>query len=91
MKKEESKTIDEILTQFEYQEYLSRGYKRINGGFSTAKVICTDKNYIHIELKIGVQDEEENTVHTELFKLKREFVQDPQLSIREKAYLVEYE
>jgi len=79
-----------VLDLFAYHEYRGRGYKWINGAFSHAKVKEVDEDFIHIVLKIGVQDGATNSVSKENYRLARDVLaQDTPAN--KKMYLIEAE
>lgn len=63
--------VQEALQKFEQQEYSRTGVSKLSGGFSVASIKDKDEDYFYINLKWGVQDGDENTVHTEQWKMCR--------------------
>ena len=49
-----------------------RIYRKLNGGFSEAKMFDYDEGTIDVILEYGVQDGDENNVRTEQFRIDRE-------------------
>lgn len=69
--KEELKKLSKVLSELENEAYNSMGYRRINGSFADAKHFNVDNEIIDVELKHGVQDDTEDTVHTEQYQVDR--------------------
>jgi hypothetical protein len=79
------KPLIEVLDEFEWQEYNNTGVKRINGGFAHADFEDFDSEWVYIQLKWGVQDGDENTVHTEQYKIAKSDLMDGFLTVQEKV------
>ncbi len=82
LSKKEIKELKKVLDLFEQHEYLSMGYKHINGAFSHADMKEYDDEWIRIDLVLGVQDGCSNDIRTEYWKLRRDI-------LRSKTTLVE--
>jgi hypothetical protein len=75
MKKKYNLTDIEVknkLTKFEWDTLKATGIRHLSGGFVEAEVFGMDKEYFDVELKWGVQNDCENRVHTEQYKMNRE-------------------
>jgi hypothetical protein len=71
MNNTELKSLSEALCKFEHEVLIGSGLKKISGGFAVANMFNFDDNYIDIELKSGIQNDCENDVITEQFKMDR--------------------
>ena len=69
--KKELKTLGKVLDEFDRQTTIDTGVARISGGFAVADMFNYDDEYIDIQLKWGIQNDCENNVHSEQWKLKR--------------------
>lgn len=63
--------VADALTVFELETKHETAVCRISGGFATADIVDWDEEYFSIELKWGVQNDVENRVTTELYKMNR--------------------
>lgn len=66
-----SKELKDALDRLENETYNSTGIKYNSGGFATAEVWNYDDEYFDVELKWGIQNDAEDTVHTENYKIDR--------------------
>jgi len=60
------------LDKLEQNTIYDTGIKNISGGFANADIFDYDEDYFDIELKWGIQNDCENNVHTEQYKMDRE-------------------
>lgn len=67
----ETETLKKVLDQFEHATLLDTGTKKISGGFANADFDGVDEDWIYITLKWGVQNDVDDDVHTEDWKLDR--------------------
>jgi len=74
-----------LLDEFEWQEYRNTGVNRLNGGFTHADYEDFDNEWVYIELKWGVVDGDENTVHTEQYKIAISDLLDSTLAVSKKV------
>jgi len=63
--------VKKALEEFEYQTEYDTGVRHISGGFASADIYDYDECYFYIELKWGVQNDCENRVNTENWKMDR--------------------
>ena len=63
--------VKDALYEFEKETQLDVGVKNLSGGFASANIFDYDDNYFDIELKWGVQNDVENRVNTEQYKMDR--------------------
>jgi len=66
-----SKVIHKILDEMEIEVIAQMGYKNISGGFSEADITDQDNDFIYVELVHGIQNDTEDTIHTEQWKIDR--------------------
>lgn len=71
MTNNELKQLSIALEQLEIDVLSTTGYNKISGGFAIAEMFDFDEDIIDIELKHGIQNDYENTVHTEQLKIDR--------------------
>lgn len=67
----DSKEVKKALDEFERKTVYETGVRMISGGFATADIFDYDNEYFDIELKWGVQNDVENRVNTEQYKMNR--------------------
>ena len=82
---DETEALKKILDQFEYATVLDTGVKKISGGFADADFSDVDEDWIYITLKWGVQNDVDNDVHEEDWKLPREILLDSDMTVKEKV------
>jgi len=78
-----------ILETFEHITYKDTGYFRLSGGFAVADYDCHDDQWVFITLKYGVQNDVENRVYTEKYKIPLEIVNDESISTQKKSTYME--
>lgn len=69
------KQISDKLDSLEKETYYSTGVKMYSGGFANAELYNYDDEYADIELKWGIQNDVENVVHTEHYKLNLQTIE----------------
>ena len=69
LSKAEKDGAEVLLKNLETEAYLP--YKNLSGGFAIAKITDIDDETISIELRHGIQDGDEDTVHTERIQVFR--------------------
>lgn len=69
---EETDTLSDVLDQFEHQTIIETAVRRISGGFANAEYSSCDRDWVYITLKWGVQNDVDNDVHEEDWKIARE-------------------
>lgn len=67
----ELEKIKPILENLEKETLLDTGMAKLSGGFATTCIFDYDDDYIDIELKWGIQNDCENRVETEQYKINR--------------------
>jgi len=61
-----------VMTEaFERKTLCETAVGKISGGFAVADMFNYDDDYIDIELKWGIQNECEDNIHTERYKINR--------------------
>lgn len=86
-----TKAIKPVLDEFEWQEYCNTGMRRLNGGFTKADledVYEDDNGWVYIELRWGIKDGDEDTVHTEHYKISLDMLLSDK-SVKEKVFSIE--
>jgi hypothetical protein len=63
--------VKDALEELETETIASTGVQGISGGFATADIFDHDEHYFDIELKWGIQNDCENVVHTEQYRMDR--------------------
>lgn len=63
--------VKNALDELERDTIYDTGIKNISGGFASANIFDYDDEYFYIELKWGVQNDCENRVNTENYKMNR--------------------
>ena len=71
------KKLKPILDKFEWSVLTEQFLHRINGGFATADYSYHDKNNIYIKLVFGTQNDVDNDVYEEDWKLPIDDFNDP--------------
>jgi len=66
-----SKEVKKALNNFELETELTTGVRKICGGFVVAKIFDFDDEYFDFELRWGIQNDCEDIVHTEQWKMNR--------------------
>jgi hypothetical protein len=61
--------LKELLEMFEWTEYVNTSMNHINGGFTTTDYEDHNDEWVYFNLKWGIVDGVENTVHTESYKI----------------------
>ena len=61
----------QALQELENETYNSTGIRYSSGGFASADIFDFDEDYFDVQLKWGVQNDCENTVHTENYTMDR--------------------
>ena len=67
-----SGVLKDVLDEFEWVEYNATGMKHMNGGFARAELdddAGVEDGWVYITLKWGIQDGDEDVVHTEHYKI----------------------
>lgn len=67
-----SQKLKELLEKFEYQTVRETGVYLHSGGFANADVNDYDDEYWYVILKWGIQNDVQNTVHTEHYKIDKQ-------------------
>lgn len=66
--------LKEIMDMFEWKTIRETGVHGISGGFANVDFSGYDDQYFYFTLKWGIQNDVENTSHTEEWKLDRKFL-----------------
>ena len=66
--------LKKIFELFELQTVRETGVHRISGGYAIASIYDYDNKMIDIELKWGIQSDEQNDTHIENWHLDRRFI-----------------
>ena len=82
---DETEALKKILDQFEHAIMLDTGIKKISGGFANADFADADKDWVYITLVWGVQNDVDNDVHTEDWKLDRDILLRSDMTVKEKV------
>lgn len=83
---DETEALKKVLDQFEHATMLDTGVKKISGGFAKAEFSDCDDDYIYIELTWGVQNDVDDDVHTEDWKLDRDILLRSDMTVKEKVF-----
>jgi len=84
--KKELNELSKILTAFEEATYKECCTGKLCGEFATAEIADYDNEIIKIELKYGIQEDDESTIHTEQHKLKRYYLTLTGMTPKNKAF-----
>ena len=68
--------LKEVMDHMERSTVFTTGVHMFSGGFAAAELVGHDEEYYDIQLKWGVQDGDQDSVHTENYKLRRSAVDD---------------
>jgi predicted RNA-binding Zn-ribbon protein involved in translation (DUF1610 family) len=82
---DETEALKKILDQFEYATVLDTAVNKISGGFANAEFADVDNDWVYITLKWGVQNDVDNDVHEEDWKLDRKILLRSDMTIKEKV------
>ena len=63
--------VKDALEDLETETINDTGIRKISGGFACADIFYCDDDYFDVELKWGIQNDCENVVHTEQYKMDR--------------------
>lgn len=63
--------VKNALDELESETIDLQGLRNISGGFASADIFDYDEAYFDVELKFGIQDGDQNTVHTEQYRMDR--------------------
>lgn len=63
--------VKELLDLLEAETLNDTGVGKLSGGFAKADMFGFDESYVDVELKWGVQNDIENRVNTEQYKINR--------------------
>ena len=82
--KKELNELEKVLRAFEEHAYKHFCTGKLCGEFATAEISDYDNDVIEIELKYGIKEDGESTVHTEQCKLNRSDL-NKEISIEDKV------
>lgn len=71
----ELKKLTDTLVQLERDVKRANAVSNISGGFALASLFDYDNHIIDVEIKVGVQSDCDNAVHTEQYKINRQTMQ----------------
>lgn len=78
-----------ILSFFENETYYHTGVSMHSGGFARADYDDHDEDYVYFTLKWGIQNDVEDRVNTEHYKISIDVVNDASIDPTEKYKLAE--
>jgi hypothetical protein len=82
---DELEALKKIFDEFEHQTICETGVRKISGGFADADMADVDSDWVYITLKWGVQNDVDDDVHEEDWKIPREILLKSDMTIKEKV------